>query len=125
MSEASISGPDAVAAFAVEIGFTRKLAATAVASQTSDDGGPLPPARYLLQIINPDNVATIVWVRAVPFVKGEVVGVDQDAPSFPLQRNGLQAFAFNVLPGVSDRIAARCSAGGTATLYITRVSRDA
>lgn len=125
MSESSINGSDAIADFTAALGFTRKLAATQVASQTSDADGALEPGRYLVQLINPSAADAIAWLRAVPFVKTETVAVDQDAPSFPLQRNALVSVQFNALRGVSDRVAVRMSAAATGTLYITRISRDA
>lgn len=125
MSLSAINGSDIIADFSSALGFTRKIGATDASAQTPDSGGALEPGRYLVQLLNPSAAGDTCWVIAAPFKRGETIVVTQDAPSFPLQRNGIAQFQFNVLPAVNDRIAVRMDAGKTGTVYITRISRDA
>lgn len=115
---------DDLAYFAATLGRTVKLLAGAEGSvQLPDEGGPLPPGRYLIQILDVTEIGARVWVVAVPFEKGEPpISVPADVPAFPFAVEGVIALETNVRKGDSDQIAARTSAG-TATVYITKISR--
>jgi hypothetical protein len=123
-----VAGPhkadDDLAYFAASLGRTVKLLAVAGGSvQLPDDGGPLVPGRYLIQILDVSVVGAQVWVVAAKFEKGlPPISVPTDAPAFPFAMEGVIALETNVRLGDSDQIAARTSAG-TATVYITKISR--
>ena len=119
-----VRGDDAIAYYAASIGFTRKLDISPVSAQLPDDGGPLEPGRYVIQLLKPSSSSVIAFVQLGPFIKGAPLIAVADAPSFPMQLGHLIAIEFNALLNVNNRVAG-ITDQGTATLYITRISRDA
>jgi hypothetical protein len=120
-------GDDDIAFYAADIGDTALLSASVTPAQLSDAHGPLPSGRYIIQVVNLSGTGKqLVWVGQGPFVPGGVMAIAA-APGkdrIPLSQQALVAIETNVVKGFSDRIAAVTS-GGTAEVYITRVSREA
>lgn len=115
---------DDVAFFAATLAETVELAASAVAAQTPDAGGPLPPGRYLIQVLDFQNTNTKCWVRLVKFVKSTPAIVAAAVPNFPMSPEGVVAIEVNIREGHNDRLEA-ITQGGNATVYATRISYGA
>lgn len=126
MSTAAARGDDAIAFYAADLGETRALAATTSGDQTTDVDGALVPGRYLIQIVNVSDSAAIVWIHAGAFEKGKPItlAAGPGRRRAPLSTQSVVAIETNVLKGDSDRIGAITTVG-TATVYVTRISRGA
>ena len=126
MSTAAARGDDAIAFYAADIGDTLELAASTVLAQTSDLQGPLKPGRYLIQAINWSDTTVVVWVTVGAWEKGSSLTLTATAGRrrVPLSSGGVVAFETNILKGDSDRLAVITNTG-SATVYVTRVSRGA
>lgn len=118
-------GKDDRAFFHAAIERTFELAVTDAGNQTSDPDGPMVPARYLVQAINFDADTTICWVHVGRFVEGSPLSLTAGPGNdrIPLNQGGAVAVEFNAVRDHSDRIGAITSAGGTCTVFITRVER--
>jgi len=93
-------------------------------TETPDDGGALPPGRYLIQALALAD-DQVVWVHVGKFVKGTALAPGAPTAAgekrFPLTAT-IVAIETHCLAGYSDRIAAQVSTGANVTLYISRVS---
>jgi len=116
-------GDDALYFYAADLGITHALEVTATASQLPDVVGALRPGRYLIHAVERVPAKTVVWIRTGKFVLGAALDIAAAPPWFPLRVDGIVAIEINVRKGHNDRIAA-ITDGGSATLYVTRVSRD-
>jgi hypothetical protein len=108
-----------------DLGRTVALAAVAASvvssGGTNDANGPLPPGKYLVQATSPGGT-DLVFIDAVPFVKNETASwaaKPAAPPATPLIRGWVE---IHVRKDHNDRIVARTT-GGTATVYVTQVSR--
>lgn len=123
MSAHDARGDDVIAYYASTIGFTRALGVSAISAQVPDEQGPLEPGRWLLQLLDRQSAATRAWLAFGPFRRGEPLVAVVGPPYFPMSGRGLIALEFNVRRGDNDRVAA-VAENGTATLYLTRLSRS-
>jgi hypothetical protein len=120
----SHTAEDDNAFFAASLGATRKLSVSTTPSQLPDADGPLPPGRYLVHVVDYQPPGkTRVWWRVGKFEKGDTLPIAAGVPYFPFRVDGIGAMEINVREGFDDRIAAVTDTG-TATLFITRISRD-
>lgn len=121
----SHEGKDDRAFFHAAIERTFELAAVDTGVQTSDDDGPMVPARYLIQAVDFDAPTTVCWVHVGKFEKGSPISLVATAgkDKIPLKSDGVIAVEFNAVREHSDRIGAITTAGGTCTVWITRVER--
>lgn len=126
----SVNAPldgDYIAYFSADIGFTYVMAIAAAPAlvQNTDAEGPLAPGRYLAAIRDVSDAGALVWLHVGPFVKSAILApaaaTGQGPARMPLNDNGF--VEFTVVKGHNDRVAATV-ATGTATLHLTRVSRD-
>lgn len=126
MSGSQHRGDHDVGFYEARIGHTyeRVTAGAATPIHVNDDAdGPLPPARYLIQLYNPSAATVVLWVGFSRFEKGVAAGsVAGAGPArIPLVQGGLVAVETHVLQGEDDRITLE-TVGGTATALVTRVS---
>lgn len=120
-------GDAALHFYEANLGLTLALTVIeANAVQTTDAEGALPPGRYLLHINDTTNDAQI-WVKTVPFKKGQTIVLAAGVPAMPFRAGFVVGLEFNVRRGDNDRIVAIASGPGIAsgTLYITQISRGA
>ncbi len=136
MSGGAHAGDDDIAYYAASLGCTRKLDVTSAPTQLTDADGPLEPGRYLLQARFGSGSNSDIWVAMGPFEKGETLVVAADVPHFPFLENGVIAIEVNVRPVPKQQKATRAqdrpnnqvaavTSSGSATLYITAISRGA
>jgi hypothetical protein len=112
--------PDDLADFYnADIGVGVTLALTTAAAQTTDAMGPLPPGRYLVQVV-PAAPGVIVWMAQRRFVKARTEVLTAAAPAFPFAQ--IFAMEVSVRKGFSDRFVALTSSS-TAAMYISQISR--
>jgi hypothetical protein len=126
VSTAAARGDDATAFYAADLGETRALAASTIINQNTDVQGAFTPGRYLIQALGMNNPNTLVWIIVGAFVAGSPL-TGSAVPGlrrFPLSARGMVAIETNILKGDSDRIAVITSVG-TATVYVSRISRGA
>lgn len=127
MSASAHRGDHDIAFYEAAIENTAALTAVAGSlAETSDDNGPLPPGRYLIQA--PDiGLGQVVWVHVGKFTKGAPLTPSSPIAAgekrFPLT-TAIVAVETHVLGGYSDRIATQLNAGPDVTLYISRVSSE-
>lgn len=125
MSGSAHRGDHDVAFYEATIGYTfgGGTGTTAPSYLNSDDDGPLPPARYLIQVIEVGNSDTVCWIGTEPFEKGSTPSaIDGPGPDrIPLKRTTLLAIEMHVLAGENDRIVIQTSVS-TAIVYVTQVS---
>jgi hypothetical protein len=77
-----------------------------------------------LHVVDQSPQRAVTWVRTGPFEKGVALDIVAGVPWFPLRSDGIVALEIHVRKGHNDRVAAITDTG-SATLYITRISRDA
>lgn len=121
---AAHNGEDDIAFFAADIGYTRLLDLTTTIAFPPDAEGPLPPFRYLVQVLDMSAGATC-WVHFTKFEKTDqpVVATPGAAGDQRIPLKALAAFEVNVRKGYNDRIGALVSTG-TGKIAITAVSRS-
>lgn len=100
----------------------------AVSVSVSDAGSnktaaALAPGRYLVHAISVSPAGGRIWIRQGAQAS---VSATTAAPSFPLDAEGIRAIEVTVRPEAGDDtgIAARGESGVTATLIVTKISRD-
>lgn len=106
-----------------DIGETLVVALTGASAQTSDAQGALSPGRWLVQVVDPTNRT---WIRFGPFVAaGTLTAVAAQGPQrIPIDPDGMvRAFEILIRPNHNDRVAGIVESGGTATLWLTKISR--
>ncbi len=113
------------------LGRAVKIAVTDAASAKIAEA--LAPGRYLVHFIDMAPATGRIWVRQGTFADVEAT---TDVPSFPMDADGIRAIEITVRPSPTDKndsnapasewdgIAAIAAAGVTATLIITKISRD-
>ena len=104
--------------YSAAIGRSEELSITDAGS--TEVAEPLPPGRYLVHII---SATGRIYVRQG--LHGDNVATAAQ-PSFPMEPNGIKAIE-TVVPaggGEIDSISGRALAGITATLVVTKISRD-
>lgn len=112
---------DDIAYFARDLGRTIALDLTTVAAQVPSAEGALKPGRYLFQIGKRSASTVVAWIVQGKF--GTTLAPAAAAPAFPMSADGVRGFELNVIAGYNDAIAAIMDTG-SATLFITLVSRD-
>lgn len=115
--------------YGASIGRTDTFAVTDAASAKVAE--KLEPGRYLIHFLSL-SAAGVVWVKQGPFAEVAVAAAGE--PHFPLSADGIRAIEIVVRPGPvvdgvpeasgGDGIAARCSAGASCTLVVTKINRD-
>ena len=126
MSDAAHRGDHDIAYYEATVGETAALTTSAAdtpAFLNDDDAAALLPARYLIQVAAVSDPAVVVWVGFSPFVRGEApASVAGAGPKrVPLSQSTIIAIETHVLEDTDDRVTVE-STGGTATVYVTRVS---
>jgi len=96
------------------LGVTQTVAVGAASAKTT----ALTHGRYLIHYL--DLVGTRIWVRQGN--QADVVAAAA-SPSFPMDNDGIRAIEVTVKPGFNG-IAAIGAGGTTATLVVTKISRD-
>jgi len=130
MSAAAHRGDHDIAFYeaAIENTFTLNAIVGALTEAPTDLDGPLPPGRYLIQLVGASDAAVIAWVHVGKFVAGTPLApanpVAAGTKRIPLSPSSIIAIETHALQGYSDRIAVQ-SVGGTVTVHITRVSNEA
>lgn len=126
MSGSAHRGDDDIAFFAAAIEETRLIAASPASASFPDADGALVPGRYLIQILGASASSVVVWIQMGKFEKGVplTASVGPGLKRVPLSPSGIIAIEVNVVKEDNDRIAV-VTAGGTASVYITRISRGA
>lgn len=121
MSSAAHNGADDIAFYEAAIGHTYQLDADDSGVQLGSDAGPLPSGRYLIQAFNL-SAGGVCWVHVGGH--GQALGLVAGAGRnrIPLTRETILAVETHVRKGDSDTVGAICTAGATATVWITRVS---
>lgn len=126
MSDGAHRGDHDIAFYEATIGET--LAHTTSGPATpgflnDDDAGALTPARYLIQVAAVSDPAVVVWVGFSEFEAGATPASIAAAglKRIPLSQSTIIAIETNVLEAEDDRVTIE-STGGTATVYVTRVS---
>ena len=115
-------GDDSIYFFAANLGRTEKISVVDSASTPRDaDAGPMSPGRWLLHISDISDDGEKVWVRMSPHANP--AAAVKDVPSFPMQTAGVVAIEVNVRKGYNDQVAAIVGTG-TATLFMTQISRE-
>lgn len=117
-------GDHDIAFYEATVGHTFQGAGTTAPSFVNSDGdGPLPPARYLIQLADTSAESVICWVGFEGFEEGATASSIAGAgpKRIPLKRDTIVAIETNILEGEDDRMILETSAG-TATVYVTRVS---
>ena len=126
MSGAAHNGDDDIAFYAADVGYTYVLPLTTGLSTLPAVDGALVPGRYLVQV-GGLTTGAIAWVHFDAY--------QDDPPAIsnptgagrqrvPLMATGLIAIETHAVAKYSNRISGIVTSG-TATLYVTRVSRDA
>lgn len=123
MSAGAHNGADDIAFYEADLGLTVELPVNASGAQTSDEGGPLPAGRYLIQAFNLTD-GGVCWVHTGKYKRGSGLPLVAAAGRnrIPLTGKTLIAVETHVREGSSDRVGAITSAGATCTLWITQVS---
>lgn len=104
--------------YAAALGRSEELAITAAGD--TEVAEALPSGRYLLHIL---DATGRIYVQQGLF--GDNTLAAAAAPAFPMDNDGIKAIEIVVLEGAElNSIAARAVAGVTATLVITKISRD-
>ena len=123
MSGDAHRGDHDIAFYEATIGHTFEGAGDVVPSfVNSDADGPIPPARYLIQLAELSKNGAFCWVGFSPFVKtvGPNAVVGPGPSRIPLSEL-LGCVETNILAGVDDRITLQTTEG-TAVVYVTRIS---
>lgn len=116
-------GDDVIAYYAGTLGFTRALDVGPTSTMIPDAEGALEPGRYLVQLLDCSASGMKAWLAFGAFARAGTVVAAAGPPHFPLGPRGLIALEFNVRKGDNDRVAV-IGDGGTARLYLTRISRS-
>lgn len=114
---------DDVYFYAANLGRTERLACSAVSATRAAGDGALPPGRYLLHLGEQSAQTVRVWVKTGKASDGVLVAT-ADVPCFPMVLSGVAAIEINVRKDDNDQVAA-ITDGGTASLFITQISRQA
>ena len=126
MSGAAHNGDDDIAFFAADVGYTYVLPLTTDLTTLPAALGALVPGRYLVQV-GGLNTGAIAWIHFdayqddPPAINTPTGAGKQRVPLMP---TGLIAIETHAVKKYSDRISGIVTTG-TATFYVTRVSRDA
>lgn len=103
--------------YSAVLGRSEELSVTDAAAVEVEE--PLAPGRYLLHIL---DATGRIYVRQGLHGDNDPVA---STPSFPMESSGIKAIEIIVRPGADiDSIAARAVATVTATLVVTKISRD-
>lgn len=104
--------------YAAGIGRSEELAITDAGD--TEVAEALSSGRYLLHIL---DATGRIYVQQGAFGENDLVAAA--APAFPMDNDGIKAIEVVVLAGAGlNSIAARAIAAATATLVITKISRD-
>ena len=126
MSGAAHRGDHDIAYYEARIGHTFALTTAGAATPAfvnEDADGPIPAARYLIQLASVSVPAVVAWIGFSAFEAGDTAGsVAGAGPArIPLSQSTIIAIETHVLEAADDRITVE-TIGGTGTVYVTRVS---
>jgi len=126
VSGSAHNGEDDIAFFAADIGHTYVLSLSTGLTTLPAALGALVPGRYLIQV-GGLSAGAIAWVHFDKFqdTPPNIPSPIGEGPQrIPLLQTAVIAIETHALKGYSDRLSAIVTSGA-ATLYATRISRDA